>query len=136
MKAGPSDADSNKKVQMQKNKFYRSLLAISTIAMFWSAPALVRATELHPLVVTGIALDKVTTFHPAPAYPRVALALGIDGKVRIEVKIHNGRITEANVLSGAPMLASSAKTWIVGNWRFKPQVSGVFTIPINYKRQA
>jgi len=125
-----------KKVQMQKNKFYRSLLTISTIAIFWSAPAPVRATELHPLVVTGIALDKVTTFHPAPAYPRVALALGIDGKVQIEVKVHNGRLTEANVLSGAPMLESSAKSWIVGNWKFKPEASGVFTIPISYKRQA
>ena len=122
---------------MQKNKFYRSLLTISTIAMFWSAPAVVRAAEeLQPLVVTGIALDKVATFHPAPTYPRVALALGIDGKVQIEVKVHNGRIMEANVLSGAPMLASSAKAWIVGNWKFKPEVGGVFTIPINYKRQA
>jgi TonB family protein len=121
---------------MQKSKFYRSLLAISTIAMFWSTPTLVRATELHPLVVTGIALDKVATFHPAPAYPRVAMTLGIDGKVQIEVKVHNGRITEANVLSGASMLASSAKAWIVGNWKFKPEVSGLFTVPINYKRQA
>ena len=121
---------------MQKNKFYRSLLAVSTIAMFWSAPALMRAAELQPLVVTGIALDKGTTFHPAPAYPRVALSLGIDGKVRIEVKVHNGRLTEANVLSGAPILTSSAKAWIAGNWKFKPEVSGVFTIPINYKRQA
>ena len=121
---------------MQKSKFYRSLLAISTIAMFWSAPALVQVTELHPLVVTGIALDKVATFHPTPTYPQVALALGIDGKVRIEVKVHNGRLTEANVLSGAPMLASSAKAWIVGNWKFKPEVGGVSTIPINYKQQA
>ena len=122
---------------MQKNKFYRTLLAISTIAaMLWSAPALVRAAELHPLVVTGIALDKVATAHPAPQYPRVALALGIDGKVQIEVKVQNGRITEANALSGAPMLASSAKAWIVGNWKFKPQIGGVFTIPVSYKRQA
>jgi len=121
---------------MQRNKFYRSLLAISTIAMFWSAPVLVRAAELHPLVVTGIALDRVATFHPVPAYPRVALALGIDGKVQIQVKVQNGRIAEANVLSGAPMLASSAKAWIVGNWKFKPEVSGVFTVPITYKRQA
>ena len=59
-----------------------------------------------------------------------------DGKVQIEVKVLNGRITEADVLPGAPMLASSAKAWIVGNWKFKPEVSGVFTIPINYKRQA
>jgi TonB family protein len=121
---------------MQKRTFYRSLLAISTIAMFWSAPALVLATELHPLVVTGIALDKVTTAHPTPTYPRVALALGIDGKVRVEVKVQNGRITEADVLSGASILASSAKAWIVGNWKFKSEVSGVFTIPISYKRHA
>ena len=120
---------------MQKNKFSRSLLAITTIAMFWSA-APVRAAELHPLVVTGIALDKVTTAHPAPTYPRVALALGIDGEVQIEVKVQNGRLIEANVLSGAPMLANSAKEWIVWNWKFKPEISGVFTIPINYKRQA
>jgi outer membrane biosynthesis protein TonB len=62
--------------------------------------------------------------------------LGIDGKVRIELTVHNGRIIEANALSGAPMLASSAKAWIVGNWKFKPEISGVFTVPINYKRQA
>ena len=61
-----------------------------------------------------------------------------DGKVQIEVKVLNGRITEADVLPGAPMLASSTKAWIVGNWnwKFKPEISGVFTIPMNYKRQA
>ena len=121
---------------MQKNRFYRSLLAISAVAALWSAPVLLHAAELHPLVVTGIALDKVTTFHPAPAYPRVALALGIDGEVQVKVKVQNGRLIEANVLSGAPMLANSAKEWIVRNWKFKPEISGVFTIPINSKRQA
>ena len=121
---------------MQKNKFYRSLLAMSTIAALWSAPALLPAVELHPLIVTGIPLDKITTVHPTPAYSRVALALGIDGKVQVEVKVQKGRITEANALSGPPMLASSAKAWIVGNWKFKPEISGVFTIPINYKRHA
>jgi outer membrane biosynthesis protein TonB len=121
---------------MQKSKFYRSLLAITTIGMFWSAPALVRATELHPLVVTGIALDKVATFHPAPVYPRTGLALGIDGNVKMQLKVQNGRIMEANVLSGSPMLAYSAKQWIVRNWKFKPEINGVFTVPIDYKRQA
>jgi hypothetical protein len=48
-----------------------------------------------------------------------------DGKVQIELKVQNGRITVSNVLSGAPMLASSAKAWIVGNWKFKPAISGV-----------
>ena len=121
---------------MQRNKFYRSLLAISTIAMFLSAPVLMRAAELHPLVVTGIALDKVATFHPAPEYPREAIAFSLDGKVQIQVKVQKGRITEGKAISGNPMLAYSAKTWIVRNWKFKPEVSGTFTVPINYRRQA
>jgi outer membrane biosynthesis protein TonB len=104
--------------------------------MFWSAPALSRAAELHPLVVTGIALDKVTAVHPTPVYPRTALALGIDGNVKVQLKVQNGRIMEANVLSGAPMLAYSAKQWIVPNWKFKPEINGVFTVPIDYRRQA
>ena len=121
---------------MQRNKFYRSLLAISTIATLCSAPVLMRGAELQPLVVTGIALDKVATVHPTPEYPRDAIAFGLNGKVRIKVKVQNGRITEAKALSGNPMLAYFAKTWIVRNWKFKPQISGVFTVPINYTRQA
>ena len=49
---------------MQKNMLYRSLLAVATTAALWFAPALAPAAELQPLVVTGIALDKLTTFHP------------------------------------------------------------------------
>jgi outer membrane biosynthesis protein TonB len=109
---------------------------IATSAALWSAPALLRATEFHPLIVTGIALDKVATVHPAPVYPRVALALGIDGIVQIEVTVQKGRIIEANVLSGPPLLAYSAKEWIVWNWKFRPGITAVITIPINYKRHA
>jgi outer membrane biosynthesis protein TonB len=121
---------------MQKIKFYRSLLVITASAALLSAPALLPATELHPLIVTGVALDKVATVHPAPVYPRAALALGIDGIVQVEVTIENGRIIEASALSGSPLLAYSAKEWIVSNWKFKPEISGVITIPINYKRHA
>jgi outer membrane biosynthesis protein TonB len=123
-------------VQVQKFKLYRSLLVIAASAALWSAPALLRATELHPLIVTGIALDKVATVHPAPVYPRAALALGIDGIVQIEVTVQNGQIIEANVLSGSPLLAYSAKEWIVWNWKFRPGITAVITIPINYKRHA
>ena len=121
---------------MQKSKFYRSLLAISTIAMFWSAPAPLRAAELQPLVVIGIPLDKVATVHPTPEYPRTALALGVDGKVLIKMTVQTGRIVEADSLSGPPMLGYAAKKWIVRNWKFKPEISGIFTIPVNYKRHA
>ena len=119
-----------------QNKSYRSLLAIAITTALLSTPALLRATELHPLIVTGIALDKVATVHPAPVYPRAALALGIDGIVQIEVTVENGRIIKADVLSGSPLLAHSAKEWIVWNWKFKPEISGVITIPVNYKRHA
>jgi hypothetical protein len=34
------------------------------------------------------------------------------------------------------VLAYSAKAWIVWNWKFKPEISGVFTIPISYKAHA
>lgn len=121
---------------MQKNKFYRTFLAIGTIAALWSAPAPLRAAELHPLVVIGIPLEKVVIVHPTPEYPRTALALGIDGKVRIKMKVRDGRIVEADALSGSPMLGYSAKEWILRTWRFRPEISGVFTIPISYKRQA
>jgi outer membrane biosynthesis protein TonB len=72
---------------MKRAKPNSYLLAIVTIATLWSIPALSQATELHPLVITGIALDKVTIAHPIPEYPSVALRLGIDGDVRVTVKV-------------------------------------------------
>jgi TonB family protein len=102
----------------------------------WSVPMTSQATELKPLVVTGIALDKVTIAHPTPPYPRVALQLGIDGSVRVTVRVQNGGIVEANASSDEPMLRYEARQWIVRCWKFKPEVIGVFTIPISYSRQA
>jgi hypothetical protein len=52
------------------------------------------------------------------------------------MKVRDGRIVKADVLAGAPMLGYSAKQWVLRNWKFRPEISGVFTIPINYKRQA
>ena len=121
---------------MMKSHITRSLLVIATMVPLWSVPVISHATELHPLVVTGIALDKVTFAHPTPEYPRAALQLGIDGSVRITAKVQNGNIIEARVLSGAPMLADAARQWIVRSWKFRPEVTGLFTIPIAYKRQA
>jgi TonB family protein len=121
---------------MQNPKFYRSFLAIGAITVLWSAPTALRAAELHPLVVIGIALEKVATVHPTPEYPPTALAMGVEGKVQIKMTVRDGRIVEAKALSGNPTLGYSAKKWILQNWKFKPEISGIFTIPINYKRQA
>ena len=121
---------------MIKIQITRSLLAIATIVTLWSVPVMMQATELHPLVVTGIAPDKVTIAHPTPEYPRVARQLGIDGNVRVTVRVQNGEIVEASASSGEPILRYEARQWIVRCWKFKPEVIGVFTIPITYKRQA
>ena len=119
-----------------KSHITRSLLVIATMVPLWSVPVISHATELHPLVVTGIALDKVTIAHPTPEYPRVARQLGIDGNVRVTVRVQNGEIVEASASAEEPMLRYEARQWIVRCWKFKPEVSGVFTIPIVYKRQA
>jgi TonB family protein len=122
--------------QMIKIQITRSLLAIATIVTLWSVSMTLPAAELQPLVVTGIALDKVTVTHPTPEYPRAALQLGIHGNVRVTVKVQNGNIVEARASSDEPMLRYEARQWIVRCWKFKPEVTGVFTIPITYKRQA
>ena len=121
---------------MPRTKFHRSLLAIVTIAALWTVPAMLQAAELRPLVVTGISLDKVTVAPPTPEYPRVALQFGIDGNVRVTVKVQNGKIVEASASADAPIIGLASKEWIVRCWQFKPEVTGVFTIPITYKRQA
>jgi hypothetical protein len=121
---------------MIKIQISRSLLAIATMVTLWSVPVMLQATELHPLVVTAIALDKVTVTHPTPEYPRAALQLRIDGKARVTVKVQNGKIVQASASADAPIIGPTSKEWILRCWKFKPGVTGVFTIPITYKRQA
>jgi TonB family protein len=122
---------------MFKNQIYRSLLAIATIASLWSMPALSQAAELHPMVVVGIPANHVALRHPTPEYPRNALNLHISGDVLLRVQVENGVIMETTVVThSSPLLADSARRWVANQWRFKPSVSGVFTIPISYKQSA
>ena len=121
---------------MIKIQVTRSLLAIATMVTLWSVPVMLQATELHPLVVTGIALDKVTLAHPTPEYPASARQFNIDGKVQVTVRVQNGKIVDASATADAPIIGFASKEWIVRCWKFKPEVTGVFTIPITYKLQA
>jgi TonB family protein len=122
---------------MFKNQIHRSLLAIATIATLWSMPVTLRATELHPMVVVGIPAGNVATRHPTPEYPRNALNLHISGNVLVRVQVENGVIMETTVVShSSPLLADSAAHWLANEWKFKPSVNGVFTIPISYKESA
>lgn len=121
---------------MTKIQITQSLLTIATMVTFWSLPVTSQAAELQPLIVTGIALDKVAMAHPVPDYPTTALQFHIDGHVRVTVKVQNGKIVDASAAADAPILGLASKEWIVRCWKFKPDVTGVFTIPITYKRQA
>ena len=121
---------------MSKIQIHRSLLAIATIATVWLMPALLPATELHPMVVVGIPADNVTTRHPTPEYPRTALNLHISGDVLVTVRIENGKVIESSATSKSPMLADSARRWVDYQWKFKPTLNGVFTIPISYRESA
>ena len=121
---------------MLKNQIHRSLLAIVTIATLGSTPALLPATELHPLVVVGIPANDVALKHPTPEYPRVALTLHIGGNVLVTVRVENGVIMETTATCPSSILAESARRWVDYQWKFKPAVSGVFTIPISYKQSA
>jgi TonB family protein len=122
---------------MLKNQIHRNLLAIATIATLWSIPALSPAAGLHPMVVVGIPADKVALRHPTPEYPRNALNLHIGGNVLVRVQVENGVVTETTVIShSSPLLSDSATHWLANEWKFKPTVSGVFTIPISYKQSA
>jgi outer membrane biosynthesis protein TonB len=114
----------------------RTGLAIATIAALWSIPALSPAAGLHPMVVVGIPVDNVTLKHPTPEYPRVALSLHISGNVQVTVRVENGEIKESTADSTSSMLRESALRWVTYQWKFKPTVSGVFTIPISYKESA
>jgi outer membrane biosynthesis protein TonB len=122
---------------MLKNQIHRSLFAIATIATLWSLPVMLQATELHPMVVVGIPADNVALRHPTPEYPRIALNLHISGDVVVTVRVESGKIMETTANShSSPLLADSATRWVANQWKFKPSVSGVFTIPISYKQSA
>jgi len=122
---------------MLKNQFNRSLLAIATVATLWSMPVMLQAAELHPMVVVGIPADNVALRHPTPEYPRTALNFHISGDVVVTVRVENGKIMETTANShSSPLLAYSVTRWVANQWKFKPSVSGVFTIPISYKQSA
>ena len=122
---------------MFKSQINRNLFAIVTVATLWSMPVILQAAELHPMVVVGIPANNVALRHPTPEYPRNALNLHISGDVLLRVQVENGVIMETTVVSHlSPLLGDSATRWVANEWKFKPSVSGVFTIPISYKQSA
>ena len=126
-----------RKVHMSKIQIYRSLIAAAVIGAVWYFAMLSQAAEMLPMVVVGIPANNVALGHPTPEYLRNALNLHISGDVLLRVQVENGVIMETTVVSHSSLLlADSATRWVTNQWKFKPSVSGVFTIPISYKQSA
>jgi TonB family protein len=69
---------------------------------------------------------------PKPPYPPQALQMHITGDVKVTITVSNGNITDVQPSSGPPMLSSAAARWVRGNWKFAPNVSGTFTLPVTF----
>ena len=72
-------------------------------------------------VLQGIAINKFT-----PAYPEIAKKAAIQGQVQVQVLIsEDGRVIEATVLNGNPLLRNTARE-AARRWLFTPtKLSGV-----------
>jgi TonB family protein len=79
------------------------------------------------------------TYSPHPAYPELAQRVGIQGVVKLQVRVaKDGRVEVLKVLQGEPALADAAIT-AVKQWRGKPawmngkQVEVVSTVTFNFQ---
>jgi TonB family protein len=79
------------------------------------------------------------TYSPHPAYPELAQRVGIQGVVKLQVRVQkDGRVEVLKMLQGEPALADAAIT-AVKQWRGKPawingkQVEVVSTVTFNFQ---
>jgi len=79
------------------------------------------------------------TYSPHPAYPEMAQRVGIQGVVKLQVRVaKDGRVEVLKVIQGEPALADAAIT-AVKQWRGKPawmngkQVEVVSTVTFNFQ---
>lgn len=79
------------------------------------APDKAKPLPVSSTVLQGKAIDRVV-----PVYPDLARRAGVKGEVSVEVIISpEGRVESARVVSGHPMLVSSARDAAM-RWRFEP----------------
>ena len=76
--------------------------------------------------VSGGVLQGSAIYKPAPVYPPIAKAARAAGSVQVQVTIsEEGKVIEALVVSGHPLLRESARTTAL-QWRFRPtELTGV-----------
>jgi protein TonB len=97
------------------------------------------AAEAAPVRVGGAIRPPVKLHHVAPVYPPMAQAAKVEGLVIISATIDvEGRVIDATVLSGKPLLNQAAAD-AVRHWRFTPTllngvpVAVVMTVTVNFQ---
>lgn len=76
-----------------------------------------KPVRLTSSVLTGKAVNK-----PAPAYPTLAKAAGVQGSVTVQVLIdEQGRVLDAKAANGHPLLRQAA-VQVAYKWKFTPTV--------------
>jgi len=96
------------------------LLGVLAIACFaFAAPSLAASTE--PAGITG-AIPKPIKSDP-PAYPRGALATGIEGSVNLEFSIDpNGNVVDPRVIQATPPgVFDAAALDALSKWKYQPR---------------
>jgi TonB family protein len=76
---------------------------------------------------------------PKPSYPQIARQAGVEGIVRLQVRVtKDGRVEVEKLLEGAPVLADAAMDAVKG-WRAKPvwlygkQIDVISTVTFNFQ---
>ena len=94
---------------------------VLTAGFLWTGLcARAQTSELPPTRLDATAASRLLRSHDQPEYPPVAKLNFIQGAVRLQVLVSTeGRVREAHVLAGHPILAASALR-SVHDWLFRP----------------
>ncbi|MFI5058905.1 MAG: TonB family protein [Candidatus Acidiferrales bacterium] len=83
--------------------------------------------------------QKRLVYCPKPSYPQLARQAGVEGIVRLQVRVtRDGRVEVEKLLEGAPVLADAAMDAVKG-WRAKPvwmegkQIDVISTVTFNFQ---
>jgi TonB family protein len=101
-------------------KFRRSFYAGTfwlAIGLFTFHISLLQSSQAQEMERTSY---RRTVQRVAPAYPEIAKAMRLSGKVRILAKVApNGKVVSAQVVGGHPVLARAAADAVL-QWRYEP----------------
>ncbi|HEV3375559.1 MAG TPA: energy transducer TonB [Candidatus Acidoferrum sp.] len=83
--------------------------------------------------------QKRLVYSPKPSYPQLARHAGVEGIVRLQVRVtKDGRVETEKLIEGAPVLADAAMDAVKG-WRAKPvwmdgkQIDVISTVTFNFQ---